>query len=62
MYRFAIDMGEENSYSPAAPKGVFVARGSLKTGQLAVSNWQLASVRYLVLGIWYLVKRLRPSA
>jgi hypothetical protein len=22
MYQFAIDMGEENSYTPAAPKGV----------------------------------------
>ena len=23
MYQFAIDMGEENSYTPAAPKGVW---------------------------------------
>jgi hypothetical protein len=22
MYQFAVDMGEENSYTPAAPKGV----------------------------------------
>jgi hypothetical protein len=22
MYQFAIDMGEENNYTPAAPKGV----------------------------------------
>jgi hypothetical protein len=26
MYQFAVDMGEENSYAPAAPKGVNVAR------------------------------------
>jgi hypothetical protein len=31
MYQFAIATGEENSYTPAAPKGVFVARSSLTT-------------------------------
>jgi hypothetical protein len=26
MYQFAIDMGEENSYSQAAPQGVIVTK------------------------------------
>jgi len=48
MYQFAIDMGEENSYTPAAPKGVFVARSSLKTEQLAkAGTW------FLVFGTLY---------
>jgi hypothetical protein len=39
---FAIDMGEENSYTPAAPQGVTSQQSSLKTEQLAIGNWQLA--------------------
>jgi len=34
MYEFAIDTGEENSYTSAAPKGAFVARSSLTTQNL----------------------------
>jgi hypothetical protein len=30
MPSFAIDMGEENSYTPAAPKGVESVQSSLK--------------------------------
>jgi hypothetical protein len=41
MYQFAIDMGEENSYTPAAPQGVFVARSSLKTEQIAIGIGRL---------------------
>jgi hypothetical protein len=35
-------MGEENSYSLAAPQGVMLQESSLKIEHLAVSNWQLA--------------------
>jgi hypothetical protein len=38
MYQFAIDMGEENNYTPAAPKGVEAKIFE----NLAASNWQLA--------------------
>jgi hypothetical protein len=57
MYQFAIDMGEENGYTPAAPKGAKCPRSSLKTEQLAISQRP-------VLGSWYLVlgEALRPSA
>jgi hypothetical protein len=34
---FAIDMGEENSYTPAAPQGVTSQQSSLKTEQLATA-------------------------
>jgi hypothetical protein len=44
----------------AAPQGVLLETRSLKFEQLAASNWQLARSRYLVLGIWYLVKRCDP--
>jgi len=49
MSRFAIDSGEENSYSMPAPKGVSDNR-SLTKEQLAAGNWQLARG-----GSWYLV-------
>jgi hypothetical protein len=42
MYQFAIDMGEENSYSLAALQGVMSRERSLKIEQLAASNWQIA--------------------
>jgi hypothetical protein len=42
MYQFVIDMGEESSYSLAAPKGVMSRERSLKIEQLAASNWQIA--------------------
>ena len=38
---FAIDMGEEKSYSLAAPKGVS-GNEIIDKKQLAISNWQLA--------------------
>jgi hypothetical protein len=38
MYQFAIDMGEQNSYTPAAPQGVNVAGRSLKKQPLAFSH------------------------
>jgi hypothetical protein len=41
MYQFAIDMGERNSYALATPQGV-EAKRSLKTKQIAASNWQIA--------------------
>jgi hypothetical protein len=37
MYQFAIDMGEETSYTPAAPKGAKSPRSSL----INESNWKL---------------------
>jgi hypothetical protein len=37
MSSFAIDMGEQNSYTSEAPKGVDLLYSSLKN-----SNWQLA--------------------
>jgi hypothetical protein len=38
MNQFAIDMGEENGYTPAAPKGAFVARSSLTTQNLKLDR------------------------
>jgi hypothetical protein len=45
MYQFAIDMGEENSYTRAAPQGV---EAKIFENLAASESW------YLVLGIWYL--------
>lgn len=53
MYQFAIDMGEENSYSPTAPEGVDVAGEVFEKKQSAIGSWQLAGRP--VLGSWYLV-------
>lgn len=45
MSSFVIDLGEESSYSPAAPKG---------GNALIIDKKQLATSWYLVLSIWYL--------
>ena len=43
---FSIDSANEMRYNPFAPQGVS-GKGSLKTKQLAVGNWQLAKTKPL---------------
>jgi len=51
-------MGEEKGYSSIAPRGGNAQ--IIDKEQLAISNWQLAKCRYLVLGISYLVEGFDP--